>query len=166
MLSHYFTLKVITCPWNISTNFFHDWPSTGNILVGPTVVETLLRFTKVRTSVAAHFMDRYRESLESALGRDDLKEYYRGRGGKVRHGDEGRKTGSNASLPSWVTSVRRSHDDRHWDFVCGMIISSPLFAEVAGNETYPKKQTSRINAIKVQSQYITRNLFLHEINQI
>lgn len=83
---------------------------TGNILVGPTVVETLLRFTKVRTSMAAHSMDRYRESLESALGRDDLKEYYRGHGGKVRHDNQGIYLGNGASLPSWVTSVKRSHD--------------------------------------------------------
>ena len=82
---------------------------TGNILVGPTVVETLLRFTKVRTSVMAHSLERYRESLESALGSDDLKEYYRGHGGKVRHNDQDRYLGSNgATLPSWVTHIRRS----------------------------------------------------------
>jgi len=82
---------------------------TGNILVGPTVVETLLRFTKVRTSVAAHSLERYRESLESALGSDDLKEYYRGHGGKVRHNDQDRYLGSNGTpLPSWVTHVKRS----------------------------------------------------------
>ncbi len=87
---------------------------TGNILVGPTVVETLLRFTKVRTSMVAHGLERYRESLESALGRDDLKEYYRGHGGKVRHDNQGVGSGGYASngsaLPSWVTSVKRSHD--------------------------------------------------------
>ncbi|KAL9184484.1 hypothetical protein ACHAXT_002570 [Thalassiosira profunda] len=81
---------------------------TGNILVGPTVVETLLRFTKVRTSWAAHMMEQYRESLESALGKEELKEYYRGHGGKVRHGRG--LAGSGAALPSWVTSVKRSHD--------------------------------------------------------
>mmetsp|Transcript_31905 Transcript_31905/g.61032 ORF Transcript_31905/g.61032 Transcript_31905/m.61032 type:complete len:1706 (-) Transcript_31905:400-5517(-) len=83
---------------------------TGNILVGPTIVETLLRFTKVRTSMAAHSMDRYRESLESALEREELKEYYRGHGGKVRHDNQGAYSGNGASLPSWVTSVKRSHD--------------------------------------------------------
>lgn len=84
---------------------------TGNILVGPTVVETLLRFTKVRTSMAAHSMDRYRESLESALGKDDLKEYYRGHGGKVRHDNQiSGYPGNGGSLPSWVTNVKRSHD--------------------------------------------------------
>lgn len=81
---------------------------TGNILVGPTVVETLLRFTKVRTSVAAHSLEKYRESLESALGRDELKEYYRGHGGKVRH--ESSNSGHGGNLPSWVTSVKRSHE--------------------------------------------------------
>jgi len=82
---------------------------TGNILVGPTVVETLLRFTKVRTSVLAHSLERYRESLESALGSDDLREYYRGHGGKVRHNDQEHYLGSNgATLPSWVTQVKRS----------------------------------------------------------
>jgi hypothetical protein len=70
---------------------------TGNILVGPTVVETLLRFTKVRTSMSAHSLERYRESLERALGPEELKEYYRGHGGKVRYDHCG-------SLPSWVTT--------------------------------------------------------------
>ena len=83
---------------------------TGNILVGPTVVETLLRFTKVRTSVAAHSLERYRESLESALGREELKEYYRGHGGKVRHDNQGLYSGNDANLPSWVTNVKRSRD--------------------------------------------------------
>jgi hypothetical protein len=84
---------------------------TGNILVGPTVVETLLRFTKVRTSVAAHSLEKYRESLESALGRDELKEYYRGHGGKVRHDNlGGGYSDQGNNLPSWVTNVKRSHD--------------------------------------------------------
>lgn len=86
---------------------------TGNILVGPTVVETLLRFSKVRTSLDAHSLERYRESLESALGREDLKEYYRGHGGKVRHNNQdgnGYLSGNSGPLPSWVTSVKR-HDD-------------------------------------------------------
>ncbi|EJK47583.1 hypothetical protein THAOC_33688 [Thalassiosira oceanica] len=83
---------------------------TGNILVGPTVVETLLRFTKVRTSMTAHFMDRYRESLESALSGAELKEYYSGHGGKVTH--ERNRIGllhqGTSALPSWVTNVKRS----------------------------------------------------------
>jgi hypothetical protein len=82
---------------------------TGNILVGPTVVETLLRFTKVRTSVAAHSLEKYRESLESALGRDELKEYYRGHGGKVQHDNQGGAHGG--YLPSWVTNVKRSNGE-------------------------------------------------------
>lgn len=36
-----------------------DEGCTGNILVGPTVVETLLRFTKVRTSVANHSLGEF-----------------------------------------------------------------------------------------------------------
>ena len=84
---------------------------TGNILVGPTVVETLLRFTKVRTSVAAHSLEKYRESLESALGRDELKEYYRGHGGKVIHDNQGSDYSDHGgNLPSWVTSVKRSRE--------------------------------------------------------
>ena len=82
---------------------------TGNILVGPTVIETLLRFTKVRTSVIAHSLERYRESLESALGSEELREYYRGHGGKVMHSNQVSYSGSNGStLPSWVTQVKRS----------------------------------------------------------
>ena len=65
-------------------------------IIGPTVVETLLRFTKVRTSVANHSLAKYRDSLESALDKDDLKEYYKR---KVKHDEE--------HLPSWVTNTRR-----------------------------------------------------------
>ncbi len=84
---------------------------TGNILIGPTVVETLLRFTKVRTSVAAHSLEKYRESLESALERDELKEYYRGHGGKVRHENQGSDYSDHGGyLPSWVTNVKRSRE--------------------------------------------------------
>lgn len=90
-----------------------DEGCTGNILVGPTVVETMFRFTKMRTSVAAHSMERYRESLESALGRDELKEYYHGHGGKASHDDRRHHSGYNDSLPSWVTNVKRSHDQRY-----------------------------------------------------
>lgn len=76
-----------------------DEGCTGNILVGPTVVETLLRFTKVRTSVANHSLAKYRDCLESALEKDDLKEYYKSHSGKVKHDEE--------NLPSWVTNARR-----------------------------------------------------------
>lgn len=90
-----------------------DEGCTGNILVGPTVVETLLRFTKVRTSLAAHSMERYRESLESALGRDELKEYYQGHGGKASQNARWHQAGNKDPLPSWVTSVKRSHGARY-----------------------------------------------------
>jgi len=84
-----------------------DEGCTGNILVGPTVVETLLRFTKVRTSVLNHSLAKYRDSLESALGRDELKEYYKRHYGKVKHDEEGHSSTNASSLPSWVTNARR-----------------------------------------------------------
>jgi hypothetical protein len=81
-----------------------DEGCTGNILVGPTVVETMFRFTKVRTSVAAHSMERYRDSLESALGQDELEEYYRG------HGTLKKDRGAHTStvVPEWLTRIKRS----------------------------------------------------------
>jgi hypothetical protein len=84
-----------------------DEGCTGNILVGPTVVETLFRFTKVRTSVAAHSMERYRDSLESALGQDELEEYYLG------HGTLKQARGGNTStaLPEWLTQIKRSRSE-------------------------------------------------------
>ena len=87
-----------------------DEGCTGNILVGPTVVETLFRFTKVRTSVAAHSMERYRDGLESALGQDELEEYYRGHGTLK----ESRGSGdiyASTSLPDWVTRIKRPESD-------------------------------------------------------
>ncbi len=78
-----------------------DEGCTGNILVGPTVVETLFRFTKVRTSVAAHSMERYRDGLESALGQDELEEYYRGHGNLME--TRGSADGLFMStVPDWV----------------------------------------------------------------
>ena len=77
-----------------------DEGCTGNILVGPTVVETLLRFTKVRTSVANHSLAKYRDSLEIALEKDDLKEYYQSHSGKVKHYED--------NLPSWVINARKN----------------------------------------------------------
>lgn len=53
-----------------------DGGMTGNVLVGPTVVETLFRFHKVRTNVAAHQMERYRECLECIFDPSQLLEYY------------------------------------------------------------------------------------------
>lgn len=55
-----------------------DQGMTGNILVGPTVVETLFRFHKVRTNIAAHQMARYRDCLECAFDSSQLTEYYKG----------------------------------------------------------------------------------------
>ena len=54
-----------------------DGGMTGNVLVGPTVVETLFRFHKVRTSVMAHQMERYRDCLECIFDESQLLEYYR-----------------------------------------------------------------------------------------
>jgi Lipase (class 3). len=82
-----------------------DEGSTGNILVGPTVVETLFRFSKVRTNMFAHLMEKYRDGLESALTHDELQEVYR------THGVDSRsfRSGYNTSdlLPDWVTHISR-----------------------------------------------------------
>ena len=83
-----------------------DEGCTGNILVGPTVVETMFRFTKVRTSVVAHSLVHYRENLESGLGRDELQEYYRG-----HNISDSRSTNTStvfSGLPDWLTQVKRS----------------------------------------------------------
>ena len=90
-----------------------DEGRTGNILVGPTVVETLLRFSKVRTSLDAHSMNRYRDCLESAFTHDELKEYYQGhidKGVDIMEKDFSAnisKRGSRSDLPSWVTQIKR-----------------------------------------------------------
>eukprot|EP00557_Chaetoceros_sp_GSL56_P006505 CAMPEP_0176504310 /NCGR_PEP_ID=MMETSP0200_2-20121128/15861_1 /TAXON_ID=947934 /ORGANISM="Chaetoceros sp., Strain GSL56" /LENGTH=1635 /DNA_ID=CAMNT_0017903725 /DNA_START=200 /DNA_END=5107 /DNA_ORIENTATION=- len=82
-----------------------DEGSTGNILVGPTIVETLFRFSKVRTNMFAHLMEKYRDGLESALTHDELQEVYR------THGVDSRsfRNGYNTSdlLPDWVTHISR-----------------------------------------------------------
>ena len=61
--------------------------------------------------MAAHFLERYRESLESSLDKDELREYYSGHGGKVTH--ENNRFGvlhqGASALPNWVTDVKRSH---------------------------------------------------------
>ena len=54
-----------------------DGGMTGNVLVGPTVVETLFRFHKVRTNVMAHQMERYRECLECIFDDSQLLQYYK-----------------------------------------------------------------------------------------
>lgn len=50
---------------------------TGNVLVGPTVVETLFRFHKMRTNVLAHKMQHYRDCLECIFDDSQLMEYYK-----------------------------------------------------------------------------------------
>ncbi|KAI2500579.1 hypothetical protein MHU86_13870 [Fragilaria crotonensis] len=84
-----------------------DEGCTGNIIVGPTVVETMFRFSKVRTSVAAHFLDGYRQNLESGFTEDELHEYYRGHGitksSPAQH--------STKDLPEWLTQVKRPAGD-------------------------------------------------------
>jgi hypothetical protein len=82
-----------------------DDGNTGNILVGPTIAETLFRFSKVRTSIYAHLMEKYRSGLESAFTQDEMQEFYH------THGVNSRsiRSGYNTSdlLPDWVTSISR-----------------------------------------------------------
>lgn len=90
-----------------------DEGCTGNILVGPTVVETMFRFSKVRTNMSAHSMEQYRDNLESALSIEELHEYYAGHGGDKSNAATGigrgnNRQGAQQSLPGWVTSVKRS----------------------------------------------------------
>jgi len=89
-----------------------DEGCTGNVLVGPTVVETMFRFSKVRTNMGAHAMEQYRDNLESALSIEELHEYYAGHGGDKSGAAAGLGRGRNRqglqSLPGWVTSVKRS----------------------------------------------------------
>eukprot|EP00934_Nitzschia_sp_Nitz4_P003243 Nitzschia sp. Nitz4//scaffold254_size28068//599//5528//NITZ4_008147-RA/size28068-augustus-gene-0.31-mRNA-1//-1//CDS//3329544319//3233//frame0 len=92
-----------------------DEGMTGNILVGPTVVETLFRFHKVRTSVLAHTMQRYRDSLECAFAQDELLEYFQGHN-VVNHTSSRttkqiRKrisTTPSTDIPDWMTQMRTS----------------------------------------------------------
>lgn len=93
-----------------------DEGCTGNTLVGPTVVETLFRFGKMRTSVAAHSMERYRDCLESGLKTDELEEYYRGHGTLKTVHDDLHSYGVSTStetpmisddLPAWLTQGKR-----------------------------------------------------------
>jgi hypothetical protein len=78
-----------------------DEGKTGNILVGPTVVETLFRFSKVRTNFQHHLLDTYRDGLESALTIDELQEIYRTHGINSRNAREG--FNQSDLLPDWVT---------------------------------------------------------------
>jgi hypothetical protein len=84
-----------------------DEGCTGNIIVGPTVVETMFRFSKVRTSVAAHFLDGYRQNLESGFSEDELHEYYRGHG--ITKSSPAQL--SSKELPEWLTQVKRPAGD-------------------------------------------------------
>ncbi len=86
-----------------------DEGQTGNILVGPTVVETLFRFHQVRTSVLAHTMQRYRDCLECAFSQDELLEYYRGHNLVVVKASNGRDEDAvvaTADVPEWMTHGR------------------------------------------------------------
>jgi hypothetical protein len=79
-----------------------DEGCTGNVIVGPTVVETMFRFSKVRTSLDAHQLLRYRENLESGLTQDELHEYYSGHGITKSTSRKSEKD----NLPEWLTQVR------------------------------------------------------------
>jgi len=82
---------------------------TGNILVGPTVVETMFRFTKMRTSLVAHSLETYRDSLESGLSQDELQEYYRTRGTTTTKDSKKRAKMNqpiHQNLPEWLTTVK------------------------------------------------------------
>ena len=76
------------------------------------MVETMFRFSKVRTNMGAHAMEQYRDNLESALSIEELHEYYAGHGGDKSGAAAGLGRGRNRrglqSLPGWVTSVKRS----------------------------------------------------------
>lgn len=99
-----------------------DEGKTGNILVGPTIVETLFRFTKVRTNLEAHSMVRYRDCLEKALSEQELEEYYEGHleneeKAKRKNKSFGRfrksslmsseVSGGLKKVPSWLTNIQR-----------------------------------------------------------
>jgi hypothetical protein len=83
-----------------------DEASTGNTLVGPTVVETLFRFHKVRTDISAHTLSRYRDCLESALEPHELEEYYRSHGSGAGV-DYGTLSSVQQTIPQWMTQIRK-----------------------------------------------------------
>jgi hypothetical protein len=105
-----------------------DEGMTGNILVGPTIVETLFRFHKIRTNVAAHQMARYRDCLECSFESGQLLDYYRGRNvlyqelvespshhqqPNIGHGssDDVRRNSSSTKrneIPEWMIVARKS----------------------------------------------------------
>jgi hypothetical protein len=82
-----------------------DEGMTGNILVGPTVVETVFRFHQVTANVVAHTMSRYRDCLECAFEEDELVEYYQGHNGVGKDNLLG-KTGQDVHIPEWMTNIR------------------------------------------------------------
>jgi hypothetical protein len=84
-----------------------DEGKTGNILVGPTVVETLFRFSKVRTNITAHQLARYRDCLECAFDESQLLDYYKGH--NVAHQDlkEEEKIGENGQSSNDEAYVKR-----------------------------------------------------------
>ncbi|KAL3931736.1 MAG: hypothetical protein SGBAC_011169 [Bacillariaceae sp.] len=85
-----------------------DEGMTGNILVGPTVVETMFRFSPVRANMLAHTMTRYRDCLECAFEEHELLEYYQSQNvsGEVRkEGARCQSAVSKAEIPDWMTHV-------------------------------------------------------------
>ena len=85
-----------------------DEGMTGNILVGPTVVETLFRFSPVRTSMLAHTMTRYRDCLECAFEEHELLEYYQGHNvskTETQKGNTKQIRVSKTEIPEWLTQV-------------------------------------------------------------
>jgi hypothetical protein len=86
-----------------------DEGMTGNILVGPTVVETVFRFHQVRTNMLAHTMSRYRDCLECAFEEHELLEYYQGHNVvKANYQTAGTEHVANAEIPDWMTQGRKS----------------------------------------------------------
>jgi hypothetical protein len=79
---------------------------TGNILVGPTVVETMFRFHEMRTNMVAHTMARYRDCLECAFEQHELTAYYQGHSGVQ---SDSHKSDPSTAIPDWMTQVRQSH---------------------------------------------------------
>ncbi|CAJ1959140.1 unnamed protein product [Cylindrotheca closterium] len=85
-----------------------DEGMTGNILVGPTVVETMFRFSPVRTNMLAHTMTQYRNCLECAFEEHELLEYYQSQnvaGEEGKGGAQRQSAVSKAKIPDWMTQV-------------------------------------------------------------
>ena len=82
-----------------------DEGRTGNILVGPTIVETVFRFHEVRTNLIAHSMSQYRDCLECAFEQHELLEYYQGHNGGKSSFEVDSIHPSNTTIPEWMTQV-------------------------------------------------------------